>query len=585
MKILKLLNRKNLSILFSIFIFQNCYSNEPVDIWNLEKQSKENKISKNEQQEVEDTSLNSIYKNQSDEKNEIRVNQDEILISKKSNIVGIYDPEENSLSLDMWVNSNGKKILEIIDKIQNKNLSEDSIDILNIALLTNSFLPKKNITDEEFLKIKSNWLIKQKSFDLIKIYLEKNVKLETSYDLIKFYTNHYLSKSNLVESCEIFNKINYPIDDDYVLQFKIYCLINSEKNEEAQLQYDLLKESGFEDNFYEKKFFYLMGYEDNPDNTISEESLLNFHLSHKTNEDFKFEPNSETSKLIWRYLSSNNLLESVDIVDLEDKEKIFTIEQAAHDKNYKEEELFTLYERFMFNINQLLTVNETYKLLPNSESRALLYQGILINNEVSEKIKLIKLLKDSFEQDNISNAFDLKLSKFLNSIDATQVPSNYTNFYETYLRSKDTSEKKIKFNNKIIHQSKLLNYFKRDFNGKNLDKDLNNILKKIKKDKKYFFSTKDIILIESLKSDGVQFPKKYLDLYESKKAEIPYDIQILINKEEHGLALLRLVEIIGEDNIADMSTETLYFIISILNELNIDEIRNKILLKVLPLKV
>ena len=74
-------------------------------------------------------------------------------------------------------------------------------------------------------------------------------------------------------------------------------------------------------------------------------------------------------------------------------------------------------------------------------------------------------------------------------------------------------------------------------------------------------------------------------MYESKKADIPYDIQILINREEHGLALLRLVEIIGEDNIADMSTETLYFIISILNELNIDEIRNKILLKVLPFKV
>ena len=45
MKILKLLNKKNLSILqIFIFIFQNCYSNEPVDIWNLEKQSKENKI-------------------------------------------------------------------------------------------------------------------------------------------------------------------------------------------------------------------------------------------------------------------------------------------------------------------------------------------------------------------------------------------------------------------------------------------------------------------------------------------------------------------------------------------------------------
>ena len=120
---------------------------------------------------------------------------------------------------------------------------------------------------------------------------------------------------------------------------------------------------------------------------------------------------------------------------------------------------------------------------------------------------------------------------------------------------------------------------------KNLDKNLENILKKVKKDKKYFFSTKDIILLESLKSDGIEFPKKYSELYEVNKVEIPYDIQILINKQEHGLALLRLVEIIGEDNIIDMETGSLYFIISILNELNIDKIRNKILLKVLPLKV
>ena len=59
----------------------------------------------------------------------------------------------------------------------------------------------------------------------------------------------------------------------------------------------------------------------------------------------------------------------------------------------------------------------------------------------------------------------------------------------------------------------------------------------------------------------------------------------LINKEEKGLALLRLVEIIGEDKIIDMGSETIYFITTILNELNFDKLRNKILLKVLPLKV
>ena len=367
------------------------------------------------------------------------------------------------------------------------------------------------------------------------------------------------------------------------------------------MQFDLLKENGFNDTFYEQKFSYLIGYDQNISNEISEESLLNFHLSHRTNPEFKFEPKINTSKIIWKYLSSSNLLESIDFIDLEDKEKIFTIEKATHEKNYKEEELFALYERFMFNINQLLTVDEAYKLLPNSEARALLYQGILLKNDVPEKIKLIKLLKDSFEQDGITNAFDTKLVKFLNKIDQKEVPSNYTNFYQLHLKKNESSNKKIKFNNKIIHQSKLLNYFKEDSNQNNIDKDLENLLKKIKKDnidkdlenllkkikkdKKYFFSTKDIILLESLKSDGIQIPKKYENIYESTEAIIPYDIQILINKEEQGLTLLRLAEIIGEDQIIDIGSETLYFIITTLNQLNIDRIRNKILLQDLPLKV
>ena len=122
-------------------------------------------------------------------------------------------------------------------------------------------------------------------------------------------------------------------------------------------------------------------------------------------------------------------------------------------------------------------------------------------------------------------------------------------------------------------------------NIKNFEKDLENLLKKIKKDKKYFFSTKDLIMLESLKSDGIKFPKKYENIYEAKNPNIPYDIQILINKEETGLALLRLVQIIGEDKINDIGDETLYFIVSVLNQLNLDKIRNRLLLKVLPLKV
>ena len=117
------------------------------------------------------------------------------------------------------------------------------------------------------------------------------------------------------------------------------------------------------------------------------------------------------------------------------------------------------------------------------------------------------------------------------------------------------------------------------------EKEVNDLLKKIKKNKKYYISTKDIILIESLKSDGVEVLKKYEDLYEIDNSNMPYDIQLLIDNGEAGLALLRLVEIIGQDEIETIGPETLYFIISTLNQLDIDPLRNKILLKVLPLKV
>ena len=338
-------------------------------------------------------------------------------------------------------------------------------------------------------------------------------------------------------------------------------------------------------SFLKKKFSYLIGYGDNLDNKISEETLLSFHLSHRTNLDFQFEPKINTSELIWKYLSSSNLLENVDFIDLEDQDKIFTIEKATQEKNYQESELFSLYERFMFNINQLLTVEESHKLLPSSEARALLYQGVLITKETPEKIKLIKLLKDSFEKDGISEAFDTKLDELLNKIDETKIPSNYTNFYQTYWKDTIKDNKKIKFNDKIIHQSKILNYFKLDANSKNIEKDLENLLKKIKKDKKYFFSTKDLIILESLRYDGVKISKKYKNIYEIKDPNIPDDIQILINNGEVGLTLLRLVEIIGEDKIIDIGSETFYFIVTILNQLDLDKLRNELLLKVLPLKV
>ena len=114
---------------------------------------------------------------------------------------------------------------------------------------------------------------------------------------------------------------------------------------------------------------------------------------------------------------------------------------------------------------------------------------------------------------------------------------------------------------------------------------MNNFLKKIKKNKKYVLSKKDIIVIESLRSDGIKIDKKYSNLYEILDSEMPTDIQVMINNNETASTILRIIEVIGQDNLEMLDEDTLFFIISALNQLNIDVIRNNILLKVLPLKV
>ena len=91
-------------------------------------------------------------------------------------------------------------------------------------------------------------------------------------------------------------------------------------------------------------------------------------------------------------------------------------------------------------------------------------------------------------------------------------------------------------------------------------------------------------MVESLKSDGVQILKKYDKLYE-KKPNLPVEINAMIVNGETGLVLLKIADIIGEDELEDIDLESVSFIVGILNELNTINLRNEILLKVLPLKV
>ena len=590
MKTLKLLNNKYLSIILIIFLlgFNAQSEDEPIDIWNINKDDVEEtkpETTQNKPEPTLDQEKNFNIYDMQNQKLLDTVQVDSTLDSQDIKIIGLYDPEDYDLNMDMWSNSNGDQLKNLFANIAKLDLSDDASNLMNIAMLTNSYYPKINITEDEFLKIKSDWLIKNKNRDLINEYLIKNQILNLHPELSRYLIDQYLSESNMEKACEIFLNNTKAINDEYLSKFNLYCLINEGRIEEAQLVFDLKKELGFKDVYFEKKLNYLFGYTDKPEITVSEDSILDFHLAHKTNPDFVFEPQKKTNSLIWKYLATSNLLYDIEEVDILELDKISLIEKATNDKNYSEDDLFSLYRKFQFNINQLLNASESYKALSKVEARALIYQKILLESDINKKLELIKLLKDLFIRDNYPNAFDKELKKFLKAINPEEVPSNFTTFYFNYLENDNKIRNNVKFSKDILHQSKLVNYFNGDFAKSKIEKDLNNFLKKIKKNKKYFLSKKDLILIESMRSDGIEISKKYKDIYKDIEIEIPTDIQVMINNNDIGSALLRIIEVIGQDDLELLDDDTLYFIISALNQLDIDYIRNKILLKVLPLKV
>ena len=592
MKILKSLNKNFFPIIFVFFLCLNSIAEEnPIDIWNVE--NNENQIDNSnstpineETNQTEIKTEQDIFKMQNLKKDD-QIKLVEDIYSKEVEILGLYDPEDNSLDIDMWSNSDGDQLKSIFSKIRKINLSNDAKDIMEISLLTNSYPPKKNISEKEFHKFKNDWLIKNSNLDLIEEYLVKNQVFDKHVELTRFLLDEHLSSSNIDKSCEILSKNLKPLSDEYLFKFNIYCLIINDKSEDAQLIYDLKKELGFKDSYFENKISQLLGYNSKIDDTISEKTILSFHLAHKVNSEFVFEPNNETKKIIWKYLNSSNLLESFQEIDISEIKRISTIEKAVNNKNYPEKDLFEIYKNFQFNINQLLNAEKSHKSLERIEARALVYQKILLESDPVSKLKFLKILKKLFKEDNLNDAFDVELKKFLQEIDPKDIPDNLTSFYYTNIQINDAeaSNKNIKFNNDILHQSKLLNYFNGDYSKSKIEKDVNNFLKKIKKNKKYFFSKKDQIFLESLQSDGIEISKKYDDLYEINESEIPTDIQVMINNNEKGATLLRIAEVIGQDKLERIDEDTIYFIISALNQLNIELLRNKILMKVLPLKV
>jgi hypothetical protein len=288
-------------------------------------------------------------------------------------------------------------------------LSKTAENIFLNTILSYSY-PPENISEKDFLNIKINWLIKNKKDDLIEQFLSKNNDFPSKNKIIQYLVDRNISEANLKVGCDKVNFIGKDIKDPYLEKFKIYCLIFNNKKSQAQLLHDILKEQGKSDKFFDNAIDSLLGVTENKNKKIKDDNLLNFYLSSITIQDFKYEPNSKTKKVIWEYLNSANL---ISVEDVSDKAKIKTIEIAANKNQIDKNQIFKIYKKIPFDLNSLINAEDIYQSMDNIDARALIYQKYLLSDNIENKLNLLFLLKDLFKKDNLVNAYTEFLSDTL----------------------------------------------------------------------------------------------------------------------------------------------------------------------------
>ena len=575
---MKLKSFKNFfSLLIVFFYLTPLNSEEKIDIWKNKKNTEVN----NETNSEIDPNKIEAQKIQGISNQDIKIEDSIIDTSEENKVFGVYDPSDYNFDLNMWTTTKADDVRASLKRIKKIQLSKTSNEILENVLLSFSY-PPTGMQEKEFINLKLDWLIENNRLNLIEEFLKQNKEFSGKKRAIQYLVDSNIAKSNIKEGCEKIEFIDSTIKDAYLEKFKIYCLVFNNKNSEARLLLDLLREQNQSDKFFDDKINFLIGISDKTSNKINEKNLLNFYLSSVTIKDFKYTPSKKTKKEIWKYLNAANLIK---LEDISDKEKLKELEVAANQGKVDEKTIFDIYKQIPFNLNTLINAKNTYQTLDDTDARSLIYQKYLLSENTESKIEYLFILKEIFDKGKLQNVFSQILSDNLKEIGVENIPDSYKEIALKNILTEEDYRGKIKYNDKILHQSKIMKYYLEDEEAKKIQKDIDKIFKKIGKNRKYFYSAKDLALVDALVKDGFNIPENFNRKELASKYEVPKNLLQLIEKKQSAFLTLKIVEIMGEDEPHQLDPETIYFITSLLNETNLIKIRNKVLISALPQRV
>ena len=145
--------------------------------------------------------------------------------------------------------------------------------------------------------------------------------------------------------------------------------------------------------------------------------------------------------------------------DASDKEKLKEFEQAANNNQLDKKKIFEIYRQIPFNLNTLVNAKNNFQTLNESDARALIYQKYLLS-ETDEKNRISFFIRGPIWKNNLFNIYAKFLSDRIEEIGIANLPKDYQ---EAALEKIITEEElilgKVKYNDKVLHQSKILKYY------------------------------------------------------------------------------------------------------------------------------
>ena len=232
--------------LLIIFYISPILSEEKIDIWKNKKETLNESQDKSKQEVPKDFKLNPSQKVQAVDS--IQIQEGSVFQSDEQKVYGIYDPANYNFSLNMWSTTKADDFRSSLKRLSKINLSKSSSEILEFILFSFSY-PPLDMSEKEFVKLKTDWLIQNNRINLIESFLKQNEQFESKSEVIQYLVDSNISSGNIKEGCEKISFIDANIKDAYLEKFKIYCLVFNDKKPEAQLLLDLLNSSSSKNKF------------------------------------------------------------------------------------------------------------------------------------------------------------------------------------------------------------------------------------------------------------------------------------------------------------------------------------------------